>query len=210
MTDLSKQFEHALLSIDRLEANRVVAAAAARMTSMELVDHVIAAALLRIGERWEQGDVALSQVYMGGRLCEELVDRLLPPGDPQRKNQPSMAIAVLDDYHALGKRIVYSVLRSGGFDLKDYGTVTVDEVIRKVQADHIRVLLISTLMLHSALRVRDVVAGLKAADLDVKVVVGGAPFIFDDQLWREVGADAMGHSASDATDIIRTIMGGSA
>lgn len=208
MPDLSQQFEQALLSLDRLAARRLMAETVGQMTPLELVDQVIVSALMHIGEAWERGDAALSQVYMSGRICEELVDGLLPPGDPQRKDQPPMAIAALDDYHLLGKRIVYSVLRAGGFDLKDYGRVTVDEVIRKVTDDRIRVLLISTLMLHSALHVRDVVLGLKAAGLDVKVVVGGAPFRFDAQLWREVGADAMGYSASDVTGIIRNIMGG--
>jgi len=208
MTDLSQQFEQALLSLDRLAARRLVTEVAGQMTPMELVDYVIVASLTHIGEAWERGDVALSQVYMSGRICEELVDGLLPPGDPQRKDQPSMAIAALDDYHLLGKRIVYSVLRAGGFDLKDYGRVTVDEVIRKAKADRIRVLLISTLMLHSALHVRDVVVGLKAAGLNVKVIVGGAPFRFDANLWREVEADAMGLSASDVTGIIRNILGG--
>lgn len=208
MQDLSKQFELALLSLDRLTAKRIVAETAGRLTPMELVEQVIVAALTRIGESWEHGDAALSQVYMSGRICEEIVDGLLPPGDPERKDQPPMAIAVLDDYHMLGKRIVYSVLRGGGFDLKDYGRVTVDELVRKVQVDQIRVLLISTLMLHSALHVLDVVAGLKAAGLNVKVVVGGAPFRFDTELWREVNADAMGRSASEVPDIVRTIMGG--
>ncbi|MEE9911515.1 MAG: cobalamin-dependent protein [Deltaproteobacteria bacterium] len=208
MTDLSEQFEKALLSLDRLTAKRLVTQAAGQLTPMELVDRVIVSALTSIGDSWERGDTALSQVYMSGRICEELVDGLLPPGDPQRKDQPPMAIAVLNDYHLLGKRIVYSVLRAGGFDLRDYGRVTVDEVIRKVQADQIRVLLISTLMLHSALNVRDVVAALKAKNLSVKIVVGGAPFRFDGQLWQEVNADAMGRSASDVPGIIRSLMGG--
>lgn len=208
MPDLSQQFEQALLSLDRLAARRLVTEVAEQMTPMELVDHVVVSSLTHIGEAWERGDVALSQVYMSGRICEDLVDGLLPPGDPQRKDQPSMSIAALDDYHLLGKRIVYSVLRAGGFDLKDYGRVTVDEVIRKAEGDRIRVLLISTLMLHSALHVRDVVVGLKAAGLNVKVIVGGAPFRFDANLWREVEADAMGHSASDVTGIIRNILGG--
>lgn len=208
MADLSQQFEKALLSLDRLDAKKIVTAAAGEMTAIELVDHVIVAALTRIGESWEKGDTALSQVYMSGRICEELVDGLLPPGDPQRKDQPPMAIAVLEDYHLLGKRIVYSVLRAGGFELKDYGRVTVAEVIAKVIADQIRVLLISTLMLHSALHVKEVVAGLKAAGVNTKVIVGGAPFRFDDELWRQVEADAMGHSASDVPEIVRTIMGG--
>jgi methanogenic corrinoid protein MtbC1 len=208
MTDLSRQFEKALLSLDRLAAKKLIMEAAGHMTPMELVDHVIVVALTSIGESWERGDAALSQVYMSGRICEELVDGLLPPGDPQRKDQPAMAIAALDDYHLLGKRIVYSVLRAGGFDLKDYGRVTVHEAISKAKDDQIRVLLISTLMLHSALHVRDVVAGLKTAGLNVKVVVGGAPFRMDTQLWREVEADAMGHSASDVSGIIQNILGG--
>jgi len=208
MQDLSQQFEQALLSLDRLTAKRLVSSAAGQLTPMELVDHVIVTALTSIGKSWERGDLALSQVYMSGRICEELVDGLLPPGDPQRKDQPPMAIAVLDDYHMLGKRIVYAVLRAGGFDLKDYGRVTVDEVVSNVQNDRIRVLLISTLMLHSALHVRDVVAALKARDLSVKVIVGGAPFIFDSRLWRDVGADAMGRSASDVPGIVQTMMGG--
>lgn len=207
MTDLPWQFEQALLSLDRLAARRLVAEAAAVMTPMELVEQVIVSSLTSIGQAWERGNAALSQVYMSGRICEELVDGILPPGDPQRKDQPPMAVAALDDYHLLGKRIVYSVLRANGFELKDYGRVTAGEVIFKAKNDKIRVLLISTLMLHSALRVRDVVAGLKKEGLNVKVIVGGAPFRFDEQLWREVEADAMGYSASDAPDIIRTILG---
>ncbi len=210
MTDTSSQFEQALLSLDRLAAKRLIKEAAGRMKPMEIVDRVIVAALARIGESWERGVGALSQVYMSGRICEELVDGLLPPGDPQRRSQPAMAIAVLDDYHMLGKRIVYSVLRASGFDLKDYGRMTVDEVICRTQADQTRVLLISTLMLHSALRVRDVVAGMKEKGLNVKVVVGGAPFNFDVHLWLDVHADAMGHTASDVPGIVQTILGGMA
>lgn len=206
MTDFSQPFEDALLALNRLEAETILFTRGRQMKPLEIVDSIIAKALVRIGDRWEQGDIALAQVYMSGRICEELVDQLLPPGDPQRKNQPPMAIAVLDDYHMLGKRIVYSVMRAAGFDLKDYGRVTVAETIARVRADGIRLLLVSTLMLHSALHVRTLVDGLKADGLDVKVLVGGAPFNFDTHLWREVGADAMGRSAADAADAARGLL----
>jgi methanogenic corrinoid protein MtbC1 len=49
--------------------------------------------------------------------------------------------------------------------------------------------------------VADVCSQLKARGADIKVAVGGAPFLFDGQLWREVGADAMGRSAGDAVSI---------
>ena len=208
MSEIEDEFVQALLTLNRLEAKRIVAGASGALTPLEIAEGTIVKALERIGEGWQQGEVALSQVYMSGRICEELMDDLLPPGAPDRKNNPSMAIAALEDYHLLGKRIVYSVLRAGGFDLKDYGRVTVDEAVRRVDEDRLQVLLISTLMLPSALHVRNLVLLLKSACPDVKVVVGGAPFLFDPELWREVGTDAMGRSASDAAGIVERIAGG--
>lgn len=208
MTEINENFIQALLTLNRLEAKRIVTMASCTMMPIEIAEGMIVKALENIGEGWQQGDIALSQVYMSGRICEELMDDLLPPGAPERKNKPPIAIATLEDYHLLGKRIVYSVLRANGFDLKDYGRVTVDEAVRRADEDRLRVLLISTLMLPSALHVRDLVVRLKSACPDVKVVVGGAPFIFDPELWREVRADAMGRSASEAAGIIEKITGG--
>ena len=48
---------------------------------------------------FDQGEVALFQIYMSRRIFEELVDTVLPPTTPNRGNQPKMAIAVLEDYH---------------------------------------------------------------------------------------------------------------
>lgn len=208
MAKINEEFVRALLTLNRLAAKQILAEVSGALTPLEIAEGMIVKALERIGEGWQRGVVALSQVYMSGRICEELMDELLPPGAPDRKNQPPIAIATLEDYHLLGKRIVYSVLRAEGFDLKDYGRVTVDEAVRRAGEDSLRVLLVSTLMLPSALHVRDLALRLKSARPDVKVVVGGAPFLFDPELWREVGADAMGRSASDAAGIIGRITGG--
>jgi methanogenic corrinoid protein MtbC1 len=204
---VASEFEQALLSLDRLAARNILLESEDSEPSLQLVEKLVVPALERIGAGWEQGQVALSQVYMSGRICEELVDTLLPPGGLGRKNRPKMAIAVLQDYHLLGKRIVYSVLRASGFELLDYGRVDVDDLVRRVRQDGVEVLLISVLMLPSALRVKDVRARLEAIGSDVKIVVGGAPFRLDDQLWKEVGADAMGREASEALDIIAKMMG---
>jgi len=201
------EFEQALLSLDRLAARNMLLESGGAETPFQLVEKLVVPALERIGAGWEQGRVALSQVYMSGRICEELVDTLLPADGLGRKNRPKMAIAVLQDYHLLGKRIVYSVLRSSGFELLDYGRVDADELVRRVRNDGVEVLLISVLMLPSALQVKDVRARLQAIGSEVKIVVGGAPFRLDDQLWKEVGADAMGREASEAIDILAKMTG---
>ncbi len=201
------QFRDALESLDRAQADALFQRALQQYSPIAAVEKLVVPALEQIGTAWHEGSVALSQVYMSGRFCEALVDRVLPASDPDRKHQPRSAIVVLSDYHDLGKRIVYSVMRASGFEVFDYGRLDVDELVERAVADRLRVLLISVLILPSALKVREVCTQLKARGADIKVVVGGAPFLFDDQLWREVGADAMGKSAADAVAIVERLMG---
>ena len=193
--------------MDRIRAEALFQQALTTLLPIEAVEQLVIPALEQIGTCWYEGSVALSQVYMSGRFCEELIDRVLPPSDPDRKLQPRSAIVVLSDYHMLGKRIVYSVMRASGFELFDYGRMDVDELVQRVLKDKLSVLLISVLILPSALKVREVCARLKASGASIKVVVGGAPFLFDASLWQEVGADAMGHSATDAVRIVESWMG---
>jgi methanogenic corrinoid protein MtbC1 len=96
------------------------------------------------------------------------------------------------------------MLRAQGLEVKDLGIgVHADALVRLVQAHNIKILLISTLMFPSALRIARVREQLERADYAVRIIVGGAPFRFDDQLWRQVGADAMGRTAADAITLTR-------
>jgi methanogenic corrinoid protein MtbC1 len=94
-------------------------------------------------------------------------------------------------------------LRTTGFDLIDYGHgISEQELVDKAITDNIQILLISTLMLHSALSITKVVALFKEKQYKIKILVGGAPFNFDSELWKQVGADAVGKNPSEAIEII--------
>lgn len=198
------EFEHALLSLDRITARELITALADN--SLNAVEEVIVPALESIGDGWEQGKVALSQVYMAARICEEIIEATLPGTGPNVTCQPLMAIALLEDYHALGKFIVSSSLKASGFDVVDYGRIEATELVDRVIEDNIQILLISTLMLPAAIRVQAVRDGLLQKNAKVKIIVGGAPFRFDDQLWQEVGADAMGKNSADAITIVQKMI----
>ena len=195
----------ALLRIDQLKVKEIFSLANPHVDPIERIENLISPALEWIGAEWEQGRLSLSQVYMSGRICEDMVNEILPTSQARSINQPAMAIAVLEDYHTLGKRIVYSMLRSAGYVLRDYGRVTVEELIKNIAQDRIEIILISVLMLPSALRVKKLHQSLDLAGLPVKIIVGGAPFRFDPKLWREVGADGCGNTASDALQLVRSI-----
>lgn len=203
MDPSTREFCNALASLDRLRIEALFAQAAGYRTPMAAVEALMVPALVELGEQWNAGRIALSQIYMSSRICEDIVERALPAGKAGHRDHTRLAIAVLCDYHTLGKRIVLSVMRASGLDILDYGRMEVDALVERVVADEVRILLISVLMLPSALKVKAVRAGLDARTAKVKIAVGGAPFLFDPALWREVGADAMGRNAADAVAIVR-------
>ena len=207
MADLAR-FERALLELDRSTAGEMLASRNGVVTALRSVDELVVPALESIGAGWERGTVSLSQVYMAGRICEELLGSLPQPAGCLVSRAPKAAITVLEDHHMLGKRMVVSALRASGFSLIDYGTTTAGELADRVLGDGVEVLLVSTLMLNSALRVGELRARLAAARARVTVVVGGAPFRLDTNLWREVGADACGRTSTDAVKIMTAVAAG--
>ncbi|MCP4752394.1 MAG: cobalamin-binding protein [Proteobacteria bacterium] len=209
LRSLLLEFEEAVLSVDKIAATGIFNKMRQGGDTIDPIERLVVPVLENIGRSWEEGKTSLSQVYMSGRICEELVEGVLPPDSPDRRDKPKMAIALLEDYHSLGKRMVYSVLRAGGFNLADYGRGSVKELVEWSLRDEIDILLISVLMLPSALKVKEVKIGLRAAGAKVKIGVGGAPFIFDDDLWTQVGADAMGRSSSEAVSLVNKLAGGS-
>lgn len=193
-----------LLALDRLTATRILVDYAREHGPLATVDQLVSPALDTIGHAWDRGDASLAQVFVAARICEEVVTPILPDEGHRIVDQPRIAIAVLDDAHALGKRIVNSVLHASGFVVKDYGTAILpDALATQATNDGIDVLLVSTLMLRAALQVRPLVDRLRALGFQGRVVVGGAPFRMDSALWRDVGADACGRTAADALGFVR-------
>ena len=64
----------ALLSIDRLAVKDILTQPYPNLSSYQVVEELVVPALELIGAGWETGVYSLSQVYMSGRICEEMVD----------------------------------------------------------------------------------------------------------------------------------------
>lgn len=205
--------ERALLTLDAMGIREVLARAAARgpASGSTLADELIVPALTRIGDGWESGAVALSQVYMSARLLEQALGERVTASVPRRPS-PVIGVGVLGDFHVLGKRIVVSVLASAGYDVRDLGAgLSADVLLDRAVAADVQVLMVSALMLNHALQVRHLVARRAERGLSaLPVVVGGAPFVHDPELWRRVGADVCGGSAADALRIAAGYTGGAA
>lgn len=206
--DKLEHFEKALLSVDRITAKRIFSQYLNEIDAMEGIHELIAPSLESIGVKWSKGKISLAQVYMSGRITEELVDLILPPSAETNLLHPNIAITTLDDFHFLGKRIVYSILRSSGFKVLDLGRKEVKDLVKSVKENNIQMLLVSVLMLNSALKIKELKTRLAEQDITLKIIVGGAPFRMDVDLWNQVGADGSGINASDAIKLVTNFMDG--
>ncbi|MCK6551191.1 cobalamin-dependent protein [Myxococcota bacterium] len=201
--------EQALLDMDRASIHALAAEVGSSAVGFAELELGLAAALTRIGEGWARGELALSQVYVAGRLAEELLEGLpsLGPSAP-RAAGPKVAVAALDDHHLLGKRLVLASLRVAGVAAEDWGVFEDPRrLAERAHAEHVDVLLLSTLMLRAAHHVRDVVLRLRALGATTRVGVGGAPYRLDPALAERVLADGTAANATDAPRLVAELTG---
>jgi methanogenic corrinoid protein MtbC1 len=195
--------ENALLRMDRIKLTSIIG----QTNQFNDFCYLITKALENIGNGWQDGNVSLAQVYMSGVICEELMEQYLPQNSLHNKLKPKIGIAVLEDRHALGKRIVSSIILANGYSLIDFGCgLTTDEAFEKSLENQIDILLISVLMYSSAIKVKELKEKFIRNNSKIFIVVGGAPFRLSDNLWRDVKADAFGYNASDVIDIIKRLV----
>lgn len=194
------------MALDRIALEKYLHGNTPDFQPTRFVDEVVVPALETIGADWETGKLSLAEVYMASRLSEELIEKLFSASNTARRAQPRLEVATLQDFHLLGKRMVATVLRSAGFSFQDYGQVDVGELVTLMEKDRIEIVLLSVLMLPSALKVRELREKLSHGGNKAKIIVGGAPFRFDEKLWREVGADAVGLFASDAPGLVEKMV----
>ena len=201
------ELEARLLAIDKIGATIIIKNETEKSSPFTCIENIVVPALQNIGLKWEIGKASLSQVYMSGKICENIIDSIIIDHGGLPEHSSRLGMAVLEDHHTLGKRIVISILKSGGHSVKDYGHgLTVNQLAKKVLDDDIDILLISTLMLPAALRTREAIKIIKKERPDIRIIVGGAPYLFDDKLWKDVGADACGHTASESLLIVNSML----
>jgi methanogenic corrinoid protein MtbC1 len=203
------RFEQALLDMDRVAIHTLVKSFD---DNVVFIEEILIPCLEKLGTAWGKGELALAQVYIGGQICEEVLTTLsaADPSNTLRRRKGSthnIGIVLLEDFHTLGKLIVNSTLAAAGFNIIDLGRLTVEETFARVVEEKLDILLISVLMLPSALRVKNLSELFTQKGVSVKIVVGGAPFRLDDNLWRDVCADAMGRTSTDALHIVERLVG---
>ena len=61
-------------------------------------------ALERIGDGWEEGQLSLSQVYMSGVICEEMIEKYIPKYSSSYKKQSTNRLLYSNNLWQVGTK----------------------------------------------------------------------------------------------------------
>lgn len=168
-------------------------------------------ALYEVGERYERGDLFLSELMMIGYLASEVTNVLKPHmvGEGGETGSKVVFGTVKGDIHDIGKNVVIMMLQSAGFEVIDLGVdVSSERFVESVKNNGPDVLCMSSLLTSTMNEMRKVMDALGKAGLrgGVQVVVGGRPIT--QKFAQEVGAEGHARDAISAVRVIRELVEG--
>ncbi len=166
-------------------------------------------ALYEVGERYERGDLFLSELMMIGYLASEVTNVLKPHmvGEGRETGSKIVFGTVKGDIHDIGKNVVIMMLQSAGFEVIDLGVdISSEKFVESVKNNGPDVLCMSSLLTSTMNEMRKVIEALDKAGLrgDVQVVVGGRPIT--KKFAQEVGAEGHARDAISAVRVIRELV----
>lgn len=160
-----------------------------------------------VGNLFQQGEYFLPEMMVAARAMQQGVEVLRPQMVASGIEPIGKVVmgTVRGDLHDIGKNLVIMSLEGAGFEVIDLGIdVEAGKFVEAVKEHNPQVLGISALLSTTMTEMKDTLEAVKAAGLDVKIMIGGAPV--NQQFCDEIGADFYGHDAIAGRDYAREIL----
>ncbi|MDO9308610.1 MAG: cobalamin-dependent protein [Deltaproteobacteria bacterium] len=218
LEQVMNQYNEAIMDTDRDRALMVVRDALdLGISPEEVVFRIVVPAIeLMMKSISDNQGVSLAQHFMAAQIASEVVDEMVP----RFRKAPEIIGRVVigtsqGDFHGLGKRIVSGCLKAMMIEVSDLGlNVAPERFVDEALARDAQVIAISSMMVHTARgengcsRVRQLLKE-RGLEKQIRIAVGGAPYRFDPELYRTVGADAWAENGIEAgkliSDMIREV-----
>jgi 5-methyltetrahydrofolate--homocysteine methyltransferase len=160
-----------------------------------------------IGVRFKANEVYIPEVLISARAMKMAMEILEPElaaagVDPIGK---ALIGTVQGDLHDIGKNLVVMMLKGAGFQVEDIGVdVAPDIFVEKIKNSQVSIVGLSALLTTTMPAMEKTVQAIREADLDCKVMIGGAPVT---QNYADtIGADGYAADAASAVDVAKTFL----
>ena len=168
-----------------------------------MINNYIVPALDYVGVGFEKNTIFLPQLLMsaeGAQVCFEVIkDKLNSEGVKNEPKGKVILATVKGDIHDIGKNIVKVLLENYSFEVIDLGKdVPPELIVETAIKENIHLVGLSALMTTTVVSMEETIKALREANVDCKVVVGGA--VLNQEYADMIGADAY---CKDAMQTVR-------
>ena len=185
----------------------VKAAVAENLPPKKILEEGLIHGMSIIGDKFKKNEVYVPEVLIAARAMQGGMD-IMAPLLAKAGVKPIGCVVlgtVKGDLHDIGKNLVGMMLKGGGFQVIDLGTdVPADKFVAAVKEQGKCVVAMSALLTTTMPQMRDVVKALKAAGLNAKVMIGGAPVT--QNYADEIGANGYAPDAASAVDTAKKLV----
>lgn len=209
------QFNEALLDTDRDRALKAVHDALHNgLSPEEIVFRVVIPSIdAMIKSISENFNASLAQHFVTSQIAAEVTEEMIPKFKKAKEVIGHVVIGTSPgDFHGLGKRIVTGCLKALTIDVTDLGlNVAPQRFVEEAVALDAQVIGISSMMVHTArgengcIKVRQILKE-KGLEDKIKIIVGGAPYRYNPELFKIVQADAWADNGITAGMVITNLI----
>ncbi len=201
--ELARNYLTALVEGNRNKASKLIMDAVGRGIAIkEIYLKVFQVCQREIGHLWQTRQISIAQEHYCTAATQWIMAQLYPKifVTPETGRR-FIGACVAGELHEMGIRMVADIFEMEGWDTYYVGANTPIESILQTIKDHGGdVLGISTTMTFHINRTVELIERVRQTTLgeEIKIIVGGYPFIIAPQLYQHVGADGYATDALDA------------
>jgi len=164
-------------------------------------------AMNEVGQRFKRNEVFVPEVLIAARAMKAGTELLKPHLIEAGVTAVATAImgTVKGDLHDIGKNLVVMMLEGAGFAVIDAGVDVAPERFVELAKQHgAKIVGLSALLTTTMPSMKTAVEAVRAAGLDAKVIIGGAPVT---QAYCDaIGADGYSADAASAAELAKRLI----
>ena len=207
MADL-KALADAIIKGDQNGAVELTSAALAEdMPPEKVLNEGLVAGMDVIGDRFKKNEVYIPEVLIAARAMKSAM-QILEPELVKAGVKPLGTLVIgtaQGDLHDIGKNLVAMMMKGAGFQVLDLGVdVPPEKFVDQVKSSGAHLVGISALLTTTMPGMEKTVKALKAAGLESRVMVGGAPVT--QGYADKIGADGYAPDAASAVDLAKKLI----
>jgi methanogenic corrinoid protein MtbC1 len=209
LLSISRQYVDLLRNAERREAIDLVLRIAGEYSVEHIYTGLLQEAQYEIGRLWEANEISVAQEHYSTAVTQLVMSLLYPRISSTPKTRGAfVGVCAEGELHEVGMRMVCDLFELRGWKSFYLGaSMPTSDLLRFIDQQRPDVIGISAIYDLNIASVRRLIPQLRTnAARNVRILVGGRPFVIQPALWRDVGADGTAADAVESVGVAESLL----